>query len=120
MCGGDDVAVEAVDDGGGAVGEVDEAVAGVVGEGVALDGVAAAVARGDVVEALPGLDVAPAKRGGEHVHVVGLLHDALVHRDGFELGVELFEVGGRRLEGGGEEGVGHGGQVFVVGLLQHG
>lgn len=118
--GGDDVAIEAVDDGGGAVGYVDEAVAGVVGEGVALDGVAAAVARGDVVQALPGLHVAPAEGGGQHVYVGRLLHDALIDGDGVELGIELFQRRVRREERGVEECLPQGGKVLFIRLLQHG
>ena len=76
----DDEAVEA-DGGDERALAVDEAVAGVDEDRIALDGVGLRVARGDLPQRRPRADVAPADVDGHHRRLLRLLHHRVVDGD---------------------------------------
>ena len=91
---GDDIAVEAVDDGQAAVGELDDVVAAVLHEYVAVDDdiVAGALAHA-FVDGMPRAQVCPSEVARHDIDVVGALEDALVDAELGVGGVVLVDEG---------------------------
>ena len=79
----DDQVVDA-DDGDEAAGGVDQGVAAVAGEHVAVAGIAVFVSRQDVPDGVPGAEIAPAGGERNHAHgegaAWGFFHDCIVDR----------------------------------------
>ena len=56
-----------------------------------LSDIAVGILWGAVVEGIPSAEVAPSEVGGEHEHIVSLLHDGIVDGDGGGVGEDLID-----------------------------
>ena len=92
---GDDVAVETFDDGLLEVGDMHDAVAGVVhADCLAYDAVAGNIDCGMLQDGPPCAEVAPAEIAGDYMDILRFLHYGIVDRDLVALREEIRERGG--------------------------